>query len=133
MDNSNALFVFECLLRDDIFMTTIDDYIINTLFITKTFDAKNVPQMVLILMTLLTKQNKTDIDVEKHIKNEGELQQLLEIFYTYITDRIKENPYLNEFNTDEFKKSYDICTRLAVMKLKFSNKYGMCCIRGQAP
>ena len=57
MDN-NALFVFECLLRDNTFMSSIDEYIINTIFITKTFDAKNVPQMVLILMTLLTKGDK---------------------------------------------------------------------------
>jgi len=127
--DSNALYVFECLLRDNTFMSSIDEYIINTIFITKTFDAKNVPQMVLILMTLLTK-HKSYIDVEKHIKNDGELQQLLEIFYNYIIDRIKENHYLNDFDIDEFKKSYDICARLAVLKLKFSSKTPMWCIRG---
>ena len=126
MDN-NALFVFECLLRDNTFMSSIDEYIINTIFITKTFDAKNVPQMVLILMTLLTK-GETYINIEKHLKNDTELHNLLTIFYTYIVDRIKENHYLNNFNTDEFKKSYDICARLAVMKLKFSNKSGLYCL-----
>ena len=126
MDN-NALFVFECLLRDNTFMSSIDEYIINTIFITKTFDAKNVPQMVLILMTLLTK-GETYINIEKHLKNDTELHNLLTIFYTYIIDRIKENPNLIDFNTTEFKKSYEICARLAVLKLKFTNKSALCCV-----
>ena len=126
--NNNALYVFECLLRDNTFMSSIDEYIINTIFVTKTFDAKNVPQMVLILMTLLSKGD-TYINIEKQLKNDTELHDLLSIFYTYIVDRIKENHYLNNFNTDEFKKSYDICARLAVMKLKFSNKSGLYCLR----
>jgi hypothetical protein len=109
MDN-NALFVFECLLRDNVFMCAIDEYIVNTIFVTKTFDAKNVPQMVLIMMTLLTKSN-LHINIEKHI-----------------VDRIKENPNLIDFNIIEFKKSYEICSRLAVLKLKFSNKSGFCCV-----
>jgi len=125
MDN-NALFVFECLLRDNTFMTCIDDYIINTIFVTKTFDAKNVPQLVLILMGLLT-HTTNFIEVEKKIKNDEELYALLEIFHTYIIDRIKENPNLLEFNITEFKKSYDICARLAIMKLKFTNKNSLFC------
>jgi hypothetical protein len=126
MDN-NALFVFECLLRDNRFMTAIDDYIVNTIFVTKTFDAKNVPQMVLILMTLLTKGD-TYVNIEKQLKNDTELHELLTIFYTYIIDRIKENPNLIDFNINDFKISYDICARLAVLKLKFSNKSGLCCV-----
>jgi hypothetical protein len=129
MEN-NALFVFECLLRDNTFMSSIDEYITNTIFITKTFDAKNVPQMVLILMTLLAKGD-TYINIEKQLKNDTDLHDLLTIFYTYIIDRIKENPNLIDFNTSEFKKSYDICARLAVMKLKFSNKSGLCCVGKQ--
>ena len=131
MDN-NSLFVFECLLRNNTFMSSIDEYIINTIFITKTFDAKNVPQMVLILMTLLT-NGDTHINIEKQLKNDTDLHNLLTIFYTYIIDRIKENPNLIDFNTTEFKKSYDICARLAVLKLKFSSKTSLFCIRGQAP
>lgn len=126
MDN-NALFVFECLLRDNVFMCAIDEYIVNTIFVTKTFDAKNVPQMVLIIMTLLTKSN-LHINIEKHIKNDTDLHDLLTIFHTYIVDRIKENPNLIDFNIIEFKKSYEICSRLAVLKLKFSNKSGFCCV-----
>jgi hypothetical protein len=127
MENNNAIYVFECLLRDNTFMVSIDDYIINTIFATKTFDAKNVPQLVLIIMTLLT-HGKNFINVEKTIKNDSELHHLLEIFYTYIIDKIKENPNLDSFNIIEFKKSYDICTRLAIMKLKFTNKDSLFCI-----
>ncbi len=126
MDN-NALLVFECLLRDNVFMSAIDEYIVKTIFVTKTFDAKNVPQMVLIIMTLLTKSN-LHINIEKHIKNDKDLHDLLTIFHTYIVDRIKENPNLIDFNIIEFKKSYEICSRLAVLKLKFSNKSGFCCV-----
>ena len=132
MNDDNALFVFECLLRDNTFMSSIDEYIITTIFVTKTFDVKHVPQLVLILMTLLSKGTNY-IDIGKKIKNDSELQHLLEIFYNYITDRIKENLYLLEFNITDFKKSYDICVRLAILKLKFTGKTGLCCIRGQAP
>ena len=130
MDN-NALFVFECLLRDSTFMACIDDYIINTIFATKTFDAKNVPQLVLILVNLFTR-SKNFVDVEKTLKTDIELHQLLDIFHTYIIDRIKENPNLSDFDVDEFKKSYDICARLAIFKLKFSKRTSLFC-RGQAP
>jgi hypothetical protein len=126
MDNS-ALFVFECLLRDNAFMSCIDDYIMNIIFATKTFDAKNVPQLVLILVNLFSR-SKNFIDVEKSLKNDSELNQLLEIFHTYIIDRIKENPNLNEFDVNEFKKSYDICARLAIFKLKFSKKTSLFCV-----
>jgi hypothetical protein len=127
MENNNAIYVFECLLRDNNFMCSIDDYIINTIFTTKTFDSKHVPQMVLILMTLLTRSNNF-INVEKTIKNDSELRHLLEIFFTYIIDKIKENPNLDSFNEIEFRKSYDICSRLAIMKLKFTNKDSLFCI-----
>ena len=129
--NDNAIFVFECLLRDNTFMSCIDEYIVNTIFVTKTFDAKNVPQLVLILMTLLTRSTNF-IEVGKKIKNDNELQLLLEIFYNYIIDRIKENPNLIDFNIEEFKKSYDICVRLAVMKLHFTGKSDFFC-RGRTP
>ena len=127
---SNALFLFDCLLRDNAFMGIIDTYISNTIFIAKTIDAKHVPQLVLILMTLLVK-HKTSI-VEDNLKNDIELQHLFNIFYTYIVGKIKENPNLSEFNNEEFKKSYEICIRLAILKLKFKNKSGLCCVRGEA-
>jgi hypothetical protein len=127
MDNNNALLVFECLLRDNTFMSFIDDYITNTIFSTKTFDAKNVPQLVLILMTLFFRTNNF-VDVGRKIKNDKELQDLLEIFHTYIIDRIKENKNLDVFDANEFKKSYEICARLAILKLKFTGKSALNCI-----
>jgi hypothetical protein len=127
MDNNNALLVFECLLRDNTFMSCIDDYITNTIFSTKTFDAKNVPQLVLILMTLFS-QGTDFVDVSRKIKNDKEFQDLLEIFHTYIVDRIKENKNLDVFDANEFKKSYEICARLAILKLKFTGKSKLNCI-----
>ena len=127
MENINALFVFECLLRDNTFMACIDNYITTTINSTKTFDAKNVPQMVLLLMTLFTRSNNF-VDVGKNIKNDEELQQLLDIFYNYIIDRIKDEPALTAFDKNEFKISYDICVRLAVLKLKFKGKNTFKCI-----
>ena len=121
-----SLYVFECLLRDNAFMTCIDDYITNTIFVTKTFDAKNVPQMVLILVTLFSR-SKEYIDIEKTLKNDGELQELLDQFQIYILTRIKENPNLIDFDSNEFKKSYDICTRLVIFKLKYSKKTSLFC------
>ena len=129
MDNNNALFVFECLLRDNTFMDCIDDYISTTINSTKTFDAKNVPALVLIIMTLLSKTKpKTHIDVGQNIKNDEELSQLLDVFYNYIIDRIKDEPELKVFDKNEFKISYDICVRLAVLKLKFKNKNTFSCL-----
>lgn len=130
MEDSNALFLFDCLLRDNAFMSTIDIYISNTIFIAKTVDAKHVPQLVLILVTLLFKHNTYRVD--KNLKNDIELQQLFDIFYTYIVSKIKENPNLTEFNADEFKKSYEICMRLAIMKFTFKEKkWG--CFGGKPP
>jgi len=124
---SNAVFVFECLLRDNVFMCSIEDYINNTIITTKTFDTKNVPQLVLILMTLFIK-GETYIRVENHIKNDLDLQELLGLFYTYIIGRINKNTYLTDFNLKEFTISYDICARLAVLKLKSSNRFGLGCL-----
>ena len=123
MEENNAIFVFECLLRDNSLMSAIDTYILNNIFITKTFDAKNVPQLVLNIMLLMLSKS-----IKKNLRNDNDLQSLLDLFYTYIINKIKENPNLNEFNTDEFKKSYDICVRLAILKLKFKNKNSLCCI-----
>jgi hypothetical protein len=129
MENINALFVFECLLRDNTFMACIDNYISTIINSTKTFDAKNVPALVLLVMTLLTKsKSESYVDVGKNIKNDEELSQLLDIFYNYIIDRIKDEPELKVFDKKEFKISYDICVRLAVMKLKFKNKNTFSCL-----
>jgi hypothetical protein len=128
MDNNNALYVFECLLRDNTFMSSIDDYIINTIFVTKTFDTKNVPQLVLLIMTLLTNGDTSIIDIKQKLKNDTDLKYLLELFYTYTLDKINENLYLNEFSVIDFKKTYNICVGLAIIKLKFKNKSSFFCI-----
>ena len=123
---NNSEFVFESLLRDNNFMTNIDNYITNTIFVEKSFDVKHVPQLVLLIMTLL-KKSTPYIDVEQKIKNDTELKDLLDIFYTYIFKKIEEILHLIEFDKKELKKSYDICARLAVLKLKFTNKSFLGC------
>jgi hypothetical protein len=133
-DTYTASYVFDCILRDNIFMECIDEYITTTIASTKTFDAKHVPQMVLIIMTLLDTHNNY-VDVKKHIKNDEELKQLLELFYEYIFNFLKSKVQAEGskvqaelFNKKEFKQSFDICCRLAILKLKFKNKSGFFCV-----
>ena len=132
IENDNVVFIFETLLRDNMFMKCIDDYIIKTISLTKNFNSINVPQLLLIISTLL-QRNKQYIDIEKKIKDDGELQELLEKFYDYVLLKIKEslteyecNKYI--FNINDFKKTYDICCRLVILKFKFSKKDGFLCI-----
>ena len=125
---NNATFIFECLLRDNTFMSALDKYIDTTLQNTMTFSTENVPSLVLLIMTLLT-QGKNYIDVGKNLKNDEELKQLLEIFYDYIVARIQiyTTSKGQIFQEPEFKISFDICIKLAVMKIKFNKKKLACC------
>lgn len=125
--NYNALFIFECVLRDHTFMKSIDDYITSTIGETKTFDVKNVPRMVLIIMNLLSTHTIYS-DVRTHIKNDTELQELLCYFYDYILRIINGKVNSTEFNIADFKNSFDICCRLAIMKLKLKNQSGFFCV-----
>ena len=53
IENDNVVFIFETLLRDNMFMKCIDDYIKNTISLTKNFNSINVPQLLLIISSLL--------------------------------------------------------------------------------
>ena len=122
--NANVTFVFECILRNNSFMDYIDEYINKTLLTSNKFDTKHVPQMVLLIMTLLDTNNNY-VDVKNTIKDDGELQDLLELFYAYIIKKIMlDTKNETELNQREFKHSFDICCRLAIFKLKlnFKNK-----------
>ena len=125
---NNATFIFECLLRDNAFMSDLDKYIDTTLQNTMTFSVENVPSLVLLIMNLLT-QGENYIDVGKNLKNDEELKQLLEIFYDYIVARIQiyTTSKGQIFQEPEFKISFDICIKLAVMKIKFNKKKLACC------
>lgn len=132
IQNNNVLYIFETLLRDNILMKCIDDYIDNIIFITKNFNSVNTPQLVLIISTLI-QRNKKYIDIEKNIKDDDELKELLVKFYDYVVSKINE--YIikykcdkNNFNKNDFKKLYDICCRLVILKFKYSNKNGFLCI-----
>ena len=132
IQNNNVLYIFETLLRDNILMKCIDDYIDNIIFITKNFNSVNTPQLVLIISTLI-QRNKKYIDIEKNIKDDDELKELLVKFYDYVVSKINE--YIikykcdkNNFNKNDFKKLYDICCHLVILKFKYSNKNGFLCI-----
>lgn len=127
MSEYNAAYVFDCILRDNNFMECIDEYITSTIASAKTFDTRHVPQMVLIIMTLLDTNNNY-VDVKKTIKDDAELQALLELFYVYILNKIMKEEGLAGFNKKEFKQSFDICCRLAILKLKYKNKNSFFCI-----
>lgn len=134
-DYTNSEYVFETLLRDYNFMNSIDDYIVKNIQINKTFYSKNVPQLVLIILTLLL-DKKRYIDSKNNIKNDNELQQLLDLFYAYALTKIKEcisiTNSINEptvFNGEEFKLVYDICCRLVLFKFNYSNKTGFLCFK----
>jgi hypothetical protein len=66
------------------------------------------------------------LGTEHHLKNDGELQELLDLFKSYFI--LKINNIVN-FNTDEFKKNYEICSRLAILKITYAKKSGLCCIK----
>jgi hypothetical protein len=115
---SNADRIFFFLLRDDIFMTCIDTYMSTTINAStdSTFATTNVPQLVLLIMTLLC-DSKTYC---KGLKNDTELQELLNHFYSYCLEHIIKTPKTSQvFNKAEFKHAYDICARLAITKLKY--------------
>jgi hypothetical protein len=57
----NALFVFECLLRNNAFMTQVDNY------------STNVPELVLFIMGF----------VKNKLKDDTDLQELFNLFYNY--------------------------------------------------
>ena len=115
-DNTNATFIFECILRNSKFMDAVDQFIETIIKNTNTFSPENVPQLVLLIMTMLSESYV--------VKNETDLAQLFEIFYNYIMTKI--NKYKDDHNYDfwfyeeKFKQSFQICIKLAVLKLNFS-------------
>lgn len=90
----NALFVFECLLRNNNFMTHIDNY------------STNVPELVLFIMTFLAETSS-----QNKLKDDTDLQELFDLFYTYCRR-------MASFDT----KTYQTCVNLAMLKVKYKPK-----------
>ena len=116
--SKNAVSIFDKLTSDEEIIKCIEDYIISVTYKNR-FDSKNVPQLVLIVMSLL--MNDTILN------NDAELQEVLDLFNNYFITKINKN--IINFDMDEFKKNYEICTRLAILKKKYSKKTGLCCIK----
>jgi hypothetical protein len=117
----NATLVFETLIRYPSFMDQIDTYI-NKALQNGIIEAKDIPQMVYLIMQLLQTRVLND-----HTKNKLTVEDthaLLELYRTYIISKL-----VCEFDTLEFNKIYNICVKLAVMKLKFSTKTSKSCFR----
>ena len=132
MNYNNSLFIFETLLRDNIFMSTIDNYIgkkieLNSK-VNKTFESKNAPELVLLLSSLLLHSNNY-INVEKNIRDDNDIRELFELFYDYIVNKIEELIKGAYSHKEEFKLLYDICCRLVILKFKYAKKTGMFCIK----
>lgn len=93
-DKGNALFVFECLLRNNAFMSQVDNY------------STNVPELVLFIMTFLTETSS-----QNKLKDETDLQELFNLFYNYCRR-------MAQFDT----KTYQTCVNLAMLKVKYKPK-----------
>ena len=110
------------LTADESIIKSIEDYIEYIITYKNRFDYKNVPQLVLIVMSLIVN------DKENNLNHDGELQELLDLFQNYFIIRITKNNIIN-FDINEFKKKYEICVRLAILRINYSKKTGLCCIK----
>ena len=132
MKYNNSLFIFETLLRSNIFMTSIDNYLEKKIElnpkINKTFESKNAPEVVLLLSSLLLHSNNY-INVEKNIRDDNDIRELFELFYVYIVNKIEELIKGAYSDKEEFKLLYDISCRLVILKFKYTKKTGMFCIK----
>ena len=96
-------------IDDAEFILNLDDYIMKLIQSNKSFEIKHVPQLVVLLMTY-----------NQNICGDNLFDEL----YNYIIIKIKEYAqtiYDMAFQPEEFKKSFDICTKLALMKLELMN------------
>ena len=117
--SKNAVSIFDKLTSDEEISKCIEDYIISVTYKNR-FDSKNVPQLVLIVMSLLMNDDTI-------LNDDGELQEVIDLFKGYFITKINKN--ILNFDMDEFKKNYEICGRLAILKKKYSKKTGLCCIK----
>ena len=116
--SKNSVVIFEKLTADETVIKYVEDYLLSVTY-KKRFDCKNVPQLVLMVISLL--------GTDHNLNHDGELQELLDLFQSYFILKINKNIHM--FDIDEFKKNYEICTRLAILKITYSKKSGLCCIK----
>ena len=73
--SKSSVAIFEKLTADESVIKCVEDYLLSVTRKSR-FDCKNVPQLVLMVMSLL--------GTEHHLKNDGELQELLDLFKSYL-------------------------------------------------
>jgi hypothetical protein len=88
MDNS--LFIFELLLRDNVFMTQLDNYILTLMKKNKIFiDPHNIPNIVLFLVNVL-EVNITYYKIKLKLDTE-EIFDLFELYRQYIVRKATDD------------------------------------------
>lgn len=115
MDEST--FVFETFLRNNAFMTHLDNYIATSINEQDIIESKSVPHLVLQIIELL-QTNMLHCKPKKKLSI-NETYKLFDMYKTYITSRITEEGIPNRFDNDEFSTLYNTCIKLAIMKLTF--------------
>lgn len=120
----NATFVFECLLRDSVYMEKID-MIIHTFICSEFIRYQYVPKLVkslidIISSRLLQKPAKTNWCQRSTLKEfkltAEDAKILLYLYRKYILDKIKgEDMYVNDFTS-----IYNTCVSLVLTQLTFA-------------
>ena len=115
MDDS--IFVFETFLRNNVFMTHLDNYITNSINECDIIETKSVPHLALQLIELL-QTNMLHYKPKKKL-SVVETYKLFELYRTYIISQLTREGIPNGFDIDEFNDIFNICIKLVVMKLTF--------------
>ena len=113
----DATFVFETFLRNNVFMTHLDNYITSSLNECDIIEAKSIPQLALSLIELL-QTNMLHCKPKKKLSVD-ETYKVFEMYRAYIISKISEEGIPSGFDVNEFTTVYNICIKLAVMKLSF--------------
>ena len=82
--SKNSVAIFEKLTADESVIKCIEDYLISVTY-KKRFDCKNVPQLVLIVMSLITDHN---LNGHHNLKSDIELQELSVIQNVVIENKV---------------------------------------------
>jgi hypothetical protein len=145
MDNS--LFIFELLLRDNVFMSQLDNYILTLMKKNKIFiEPHNIPNIVLFLVNVLEVnityyKIKLKLDTEeifdlfelyrqyivrKATDEQGKINKSMKYINdtytndTYTNDTYTNDTYYNELNN--FNNSYNMCIKLMTTNPLYLNK-----------
>jgi hypothetical protein len=128
----NATFVFECLLRNSVFMGHLDMHI-RTYLKNDCQKLKQVPQLVFNIMELLHNYVLNNVVVKKRTQNRSgkykldefnltkeDTHLLFDLYCNYILEKIYCDEICEDTYETDFTKIYKTCVSLAVMQLNFA-------------